>query len=149
MRKVTGLTLLPILVLFLSANLTGCSALERVTESHAEADEAFYDAVAEEYEDMAHNAYRKKDDGTYEKWFTETQADRRSRTVESWKGHVEATVAEAKGEVLEEEPADEPAEAPEDDPPAEGEDESTEEEPAEDPVDEPDPEEEPVDSTDE
>jgi len=121
MRKVTGLVLLPILVLLVSTLTTGCGALERVTEAHAQADRANFEAVADEYVDMSKNAYRQKDDGTYEKWFTDSQAERRETTVATWKRHVEEAEKEAKSAKSEDaeptpEPEPEPTPEPEPEP---------------------------------
>ncbi len=95
MKKVKVLTLA--LTLGLLVSLTGCAALERATDAHAQADRATYDAVAPEYSEMSKEAYKKKADGTYSKWFTDSQSKRRLRTVETWKKNVEATEKEAKG----------------------------------------------------
>ena len=129
MQKVTGLALLLILGLLVSLN-TGCGSLERVTEAHAQADRANLDAVAPEYLDMSKNAYRKKSDGTFEKWFTDEQAARRDRTVQAWTRHVESAEEEALG-TKKAEPDAEPEATPEpEEEPTEPEDDLTPEDPA-------------------
>jgi hypothetical protein len=82
-------------LLFTLTFLSGCPAVSgKPGQAHVEAERARLEAIGPEYRDMANNAYRKTEDGDFEKWFDEDQAKRRNRTVDTWERDVEAAEKE-------------------------------------------------------